>query len=105
MLISLPNASVINYTPDHAMAPMESLRIEMVFYDNKPTLLAGAIASQSGCPHSPQGLKLLRFTLNDRIVCFLPSTAVLTYSAHSCSLGEGKESLIPHRKPSHCLNT
>lgn len=46
MLISYPNASVINYTPDHAMAPMESLRIEIVLYDNKPALLAVAIASQ-----------------------------------------------------------
>lgn len=92
MLISFLNASVINYTPDHAMAPMESLQIEMVFYDNKPVLLAGAIASQFGCPHSPQELKLLRFTLSDRIVCFLPSTAVLTCSVHSCSHGEEKAS-------------
>lgn len=74
------------------MAPMESLQIEMIFYDNKPVLVAGAIASQFGCPHSPQELKLLRFTLSDRIIWFLPSTAVLTCSVHSCSHGEEKAS-------------
>lgn len=90
MLTSFSNGSAINYTRVHPMVPTESRRIEMMFSDNKPPLLAGAVASQSQCPHSPRRLKLLRLLLSDRIVCLFPSKVVLTYSGHSCGRREGK---------------
>lgn len=102
MLMSFPNRSAINHTHDHARVPMESLWIKMTFHDNKSLLLAGAVASQSQCSHSPKQLKLLRLLLNDRIICFLPLKAALPYSANFPGCWEGKN-LIPHRKRNHLI--
>ena len=94
MLMPFPNSSAIIYTHDHTMVSVESPQTEMVFWDNKSPPLVGAVVIQSQCPYSLKQLKLLRLLLNDRTVCFLPCKAVLTHSAHSRGLGEGKT--IPH---------
>jgi hypothetical protein len=70
--MTFPNSSAINYTHDHIMVPVEPLRIEMIFYDNKSPLLAEAVASQAQCPHSFAQLKLLRFPGNDGFAFFPP---------------------------------
>ena len=74
------------------LVPMESLWTEIIFYDNKSLLLAGALASLSQYPYSPKKLKLLSPLLSDKIFCFFPSEVVLTCSTPSCGCGEGKTS-------------